>query len=93
LELVNLEVKNIALLLLKKFKIPNNYLYTLEDTNKKIILQEIKEFIVYSRTHPGYDFQIFFIQNISRLTITSANSLLKFFEEPKRQNIIFLTNT
>ena len=44
--------------------------------------EDLKEFLNFSHTKPNYPFQIFFIENIYRLTLTSANSLLKFFEEP-----------
>ena len=93
LELTNSKVNDIALKLLKDFDIPNSYLYTLEDSPDAIKIKELKEFIEFSHSKPPYTFQIFFIQNISRFTLTSSNSLLKFLEEPGKQNIIFLTNT
>ena len=93
LELTNSKVNDIALKLLKDFDIPSSYLYTLEDSPDAIKIKEIKEFVEFSHSKPPYAFQIFFIQNISRFTLTSSNSLLKFLEEPGKQNIIFLTNT
>ncbi|NCO31472.1 hypothetical protein GW891_01280 [bacterium] len=45
-------------------------------------IKEIKSFVEYSNSKSPFKFQIFFIENISRLTPTSSNSLLKFFEEP-----------
>ena len=92
LELNNNEIKNLALELLKHYEIPSEYLYTLEDTGEKIKISEIKDFIQIWNSLPGYKFQIFFIENVSRLTIQSSNSCLKFFEEPGVHNIIFLTN-
>lgn len=91
-ELLNSNIKNIALELLKNFEIPNNYLYIFEDNNEKIKIKEIKDFIELSNSRPAYKFQIFFIENISRLNNNSGNSLLKFFEEPWVSNLIFLTN-
>lgn len=92
LEITNSEVKNYSLKLLKDFDIPKEYLYILKDNQENIKIQELKEFINFSNSKPWFTFQIFFIENISRLTLTSANSLLKFFEEPGKHNIIFLTS-
>ncbi len=92
-ELLNSDVKNMAIELLKEFWIPTTYLYTFEDDWKKIKVKEIKEFVEYSNSKPPYKFQIFFIENVSRFTIWAWNSMLKFFEEPDETNIIFLTNT
>ncbi|MBT3727533.1 hypothetical protein HOG21_07985 [bacterium] len=55
-------------------------------------INEIKEFVLNSNSKPPFKFQIFFIENVSRLTLKASNSLLKFFEEPSSINIIFLTN-
>jgi DNA polymerase III gamma/tau subunit len=93
IELTNSKVKEIAIKLLKDFNIPENYLYILEDSPENIKIKELKEFIEFSHSQAPYSFQIFFIQNISRFTLTSSNSLLKLLEEPGKQNIIFLTNT
>ncbi len=92
IELVNIKTYEIALELLKKYEIPNAYLYIFKDNFEKIKIKEIKNFIEFSNSKPPYKFQIFFIENISRLTIWASNSLLKFFEEPWKENIIFTTN-
>lgn len=92
IEIINSEVKNYSLKLLKDFGIPKEYLYILKDNQENIKIQELKEFINFSNSKPWFTFQIFFIENISRFTLTSANSLLKFFEEPWKHNIIFLTS-
>ncbi|MDF1682503.1 MAG: hypothetical protein P1U46_01805 [Patescibacteria group bacterium] len=42
----------------------------------------MKSFVEFKDSKPPYRFQIFLIENISRLTETSSNSLLKLFEEP-----------
>ena len=55
--------------------------------------KDLKEFLSNSNQKPRFKFQVFFIENISRFTLKSANSCLKFFEEPKFGNIIFLSNT
>lgn len=92
-ELLNAKVQEFAHEMIANHNIPKNYIYTLKDTGEKIKIWEIKEFINASNSLPGYDFQIFIIENISRLTIQSSNSCLKFFEEPGKHNIIFLTNS
>ncbi len=91
-ELLNSDVKNLALELLKNFEIPKNYLYTLEDDWKIIKVKDIKEFVEFSNSKPPFKFQIFLIENISRFNIHAWNSMLKFFEEPDETNLIFLTN-
>lgn len=92
-QLLNAKVQEFSQELIQQYNIPKNYIYTLKDNGEKIKISEIKEFINASNSLPGYEFQIFIIENISRLTIQSANSCLKFFEEPWAHNIIFLTNT
>lgn len=93
LDLLNEKVENIAISLLKEYEIPNVYLYIFKDDQEKIKIKEIKKFVEYSNSKSPFKFQIFFIENISRLTPTSSNSLLKFFEEPWVWNIIFTTNS
>jgi DNA polymerase III gamma/tau subunit len=78
----NEKIKNIALDLLNEYNIPKSYLYILKDNLENIKIQELKEFIKLSQIKSPYKFQIFFIENISRLTLTSSNSLLKILEEP-----------
>ena len=91
-DILNSDIKNLWLELLKHFDIPSNYLYILEDNWEKIKIKDVKIFTEFSNSKPPYKFQIFFIENISRFTISAWNSLLKFFEEPDITNIIFLTN-
>lgn len=92
LEILNSEVKNIALNLFSEFEVPNINLFVLEDNWEKIKIAEIKRFLELSNSTTPYAFQIFFIENISRMTLQATNSCLKFFEEPWAKNIIFLTN-
>ena len=91
-EILNSQVKNLWLDILKHFEIPSNYLYIFDDNWEKIKVKDIKTFIEFSYSKPPYKFQIFFIENISRFTISAWNSLLKFFEEPDVTNLIFLSN-
>ncbi|MDR1945003.1 MAG: hypothetical protein LBQ59_02735 [Candidatus Peribacteria bacterium] len=82
LEITNSQVEDLAKSLLKEYNIPNAYLYTLKDNNENLKIKDVKDFVTFSNSKPPYKFQIFFIENISRLTLASSNSLLKFFEEP-----------
>ena len=91
-DLLNSDIKNLWLELLKHFEIPPTYLYTFEDNWEKIKIKDIRSFVELSNSKPPYKFQIFFIENISRFTISAWNSLLKFFEEPDVTNVIFLSN-
>ena len=88
-DLLNSDVKNLWLEILKYFEIPSNYMYTFEDDWEKIKIKDMSRFVEFSNSKPPYKFQIFFIENISRFTISAWNSLLKFFEEPDVTNVIF----
>lgn len=92
LELVNSQTENLAKEILTELKIPQSYLYKLEDNSEKIKIEQVKNFVELSNSKPPYKLQIFLIENISRLTLASSNSLLKFFEEPGVYNLILLTN-
>lgn len=92
-EILNSKVEEIILELFSEFEIPKVNLIKLEDNWENIKIQEIKAFTKKWELGTPYKFQIFFIENVSRLTLQSANSCLKFFEEPWIQNIIFLTNS
>lgn len=91
-ELLNIYVRDIAIKLVKIYNIPVSYIYVLENNWKNIKINDIREFLEFSNSDPGYKFQIFIIENISRFTLNAINTCLKFFEEPWNNNIIFLTN-
>ena len=90
-ELLNSNVKSIAQELMKSYGIPLSYIYTFADNWERIKIWDIKKFFEISNLNTNYRFQIFIIENISRLTLQAANSCLKLFEEPWISNIIFLT--
>lgn len=92
-ELLSSEVKAIALDIFKKLDIPSTYLFTLEDLGDSIKISEIKKFLEPAMLNTPYKIQIFFIENISRMTISAANSSLKILEEPGVTNLIFLSDT
>lgn len=90
-EILNEKIKNLALDLLKYYEIPKEFLFILEK-NEKIKTNEVKSFVNKANLWTPFKIQIFLFENFWNLNVTSANSLLKFFEEPWKQNIIFLTN-
>lgn len=91
-EILNQEINNLSIKILNTYNIPNIYIYKLKDDWEKLKVNTVKEFIKKSQTKSPYKIQIFFIENISRLTTQASNSLLKFFEEPWYWNLIFCTN-
>lgn len=93
LELLNSKISDIASGLLKKYDVPNISLYTLASDWEKIKIETIKKFLEIWNMDTPYRFQIFLIEDVSRLTLQAANSCLKFFEEPWKKNIVFLTNS
>lgn len=93
IELLN---KNINLLINELFiyyKVDKNYLFKLNNNDEKIKINQIRDFILKSKIKTSFKFQIFLIENISRMNIESFNSCLKFLEEPWDWNIIFLTDS
>lgn len=93
LEIANREVLFLIEQLFSYFSVPKQALFILKDNWENIKIEEIKDFMQNSFKVANFDFQIFFIENISRFTDKSANACLKFFEEPGKKNIIFLTNS
>ncbi len=91
-QLLDSQVKQLAVEVLEKFGIPKVNFLVLEDNGENIKIKGIKEFIKPWELGTPYRLQIFLIENISRMTLSSFNSCLKFFEEPWVQNLIFLTN-
>ncbi len=92
LELVNSEVKSLWFELLSHYDIPKTYFSVLEDSWEKLKVSEVKRFFDNANLVSSYRFQIFFVENISRLTMSAWNSLLKLLEEPWTSNLIFLSN-
>ncbi|MDR2411250.1 MAG: hypothetical protein LBD88_01235, partial [Candidatus Peribacteria bacterium] len=80
LGIANLKIEDLAKSLLREYNIPKAYLYVLKDDGENLKIKDIKDFVEFSNSKPPYKFQIFFLENISRLTLASSNSLLKFFE-------------
>lgn len=89
---LDLEIDNIISSLFSYFEVDKNNIYTLKDNWETIKIEEIRNFILKANIKSNYKFQIFLIENISRLTLQSSNACLKFLEEPGEWNIIFLSN-
>jgi len=89
----NLKVKDLMYDLCLKYDVHKTNIYSLEDNWESIKIEDIRNFISKSNTKASSLFQIFFIENISRLTLASSNSLLKFLEEPWKSNLVFLSNS
>lgn len=92
LEIIWSQVNEIAQNICSHYNIPHEYIYTLKDDDQNIKVSQIAEFITPAYSKPGFWYQIFIIENISRLSLWASNSLLKLLEEPWKHNLIFLTN-
>ncbi len=93
IELLNSKIYSFALELLEKLSIPKVNIFVLKDDWESIKISQIKEFLSKMNVSNPYWIQIFIIENISRFTLQAANSSLKQFEEPWKQNLIFLSNS
>ncbi len=92
LELLHGQLESNILNILKESSIDKQSLFHLRDTGESIKIEEIKNFLAQGNIRPRFAFQIFFIEDISRMSLQSANACLKFFEEPGQWNIIVLTS-
>lgn len=68
-------------------------LFHITDSGEALKIDEVKKFLSHGEVRPRFKFQVFLIENISRMTLQAQNACLKFFEEPGEWNIIILTNT
>lgn len=75
------------------YKVDKNYLYTLNIAGEKIKIIQVRDFISKSDIKSSFKFQLFLIEDISRMSPEGFHACLKFLEEPWFWNIIFLTNT
>ncbi len=92
LEMVNASAASLAKEICSQHDVPHAAFSTCIDNGDTLKIWQIKEFFKKSELSSPYTFQIFLLENISRMTLSAANSCLKLFEEPWVQNIIFLTN-
>lgn len=91
-ELLHAELLGDIHILLKEYEIDTQSLFHLEDDGESLKIWEVKNFLSHGDIRPRFAFQVFFIENISRMTTQAQNACLKFFEEPGKGNIIILTN-
>lgn len=89
---IHIYVQELVTQLTQQFEVDKNYIFTLTNSEESLKIEEIKDFVRLSFSKSPFAFQVFIIQNISRLTLQSANALLKFLEEPWVGNIVFLSN-
>lgn len=92
IELLNKKINSLIEELFVYYKVDKNFFYKLADNNEKIKIAQVRNFISKSNIKSSFKFQIFLIENISRMNKESFNACLKFFEEPWEGNIVFLTN-
>lgn len=92
LELLHSELDSSLRNILKKHGIDFQSLFHISDDGEAIKISAIKEFIAKWDIKSRFAFQVFVIENISRMSIQAQNACLKFFEEPGEWNIIILTN-
>lgn len=90
---VEIELFDVIDRLFVTFWVDKHHIHILKDDGESLKIETLRKFIQQSNLKSSDIFQIFVIENISRLTLQSANASLKFLEEPWLGNIIFLTNT
>lgn len=93
IEVLHGDLHNCVIWLLQEYDIDEQSLFHISDSIEAIKIDEIKKFLSAWEIKPRFKFQVFLIENISRMTPQAQNSCLKFFEEPWEGNIIILTNT
>jgi len=93
LEILNSALNSYLLELLKTYDIDTQSLFQLSDTWDNLKIEEVKKTLEKWDIKSRFRFQVFFIENISRMTPQAQNACLKFFEEPGEWNIIIATNT
>lgn len=90
---ITMELSQFLSELQETLQLPQTCIYKLEDDGESLKIAALRELVTKSHMGSHYAAQVFVIENISRLTLAWANSLLKFLEEPWVWNIVILTNT
>ena len=93
LEILDAKINSLALEFLESHNISKTQIFSLKDDGESIKIKDMKVFLEKSHRKSSFDFQIFLIENISRMTLKASNAALKFLEEPWVWNIVFLTNS
>lgn len=89
---INKKVYDLCLKLCDALEINKNYIFNFKETDSKIKVKDLKDFLENIFVSPNFKAQFFIIENIAKMTEESANSSLKIFEETPIWNIIFLTS-
>lgn len=89
---VNKKVYELAAKLCEILNVNKNYIFSFQESEWKIKVKDLKDFLENIFITPNFKAQFFIIENIAKMTQESANSSLKIFEETPIWNIIFLTN-
>jgi len=92
LELLHAQLNDYIATLCRNYAIAPASVLRLEDAGENIKIEVVRTWLKSAGMRPSYRFQICVIENISRLTWASSNSMLKFLEEPPQGTIIFLSN-
>lgn len=92
LEMLHLQLSDYITGLCSQYAIAPASVLRLDDLGENIKIDVLRNYLHSAWMRPSYQFQICVIENISRLTQASANSMLKFLEEPPAGTLIFLTN-
>jgi DNA polymerase III delta prime subunit len=82
LEILHADIQAFILQLLSESHIDAQSLFHLQDLGEALKIAEVKTFLAQGNVKPRFAFQVFFIENISRMTLQAQNACLKFFEEP-----------
>ncbi|MDD5213477.1 MAG: hypothetical protein PHG82_03560 [Candidatus Gracilibacteria bacterium] len=93
LEKLNYDVSQLISDIFTHFGEDKNNLFKISDSSETIKVKDIRTYLERSFIKTNSIFQIFLIENISRLTDESSNAMLKFLEEPGFGNLVFLTNS
>lgn len=85
--------QSLALELCAEYGVDKNFIFHLQSVeDESLKIEQVRDFLQLTNRKSSFLFQIFIIHDISRLTLQSANAMLKFLEEPGVGNIVFLTN-
>lgn len=90
---LEIETKKLIMEIFEEFKVDKNQIFELSKDSEKITIEDTRDFIKKGAIKSSFWFQIFLIQDLSRINKESSNALLKFLEEPWEWNIIIITNS
>ena len=92
IEQLSVEIFEIIRQIYTHLWVPKQEFHSLSLSQETIKILDVRKFLEKTYQKPGHACQVFIIEDISRLTLSSSNALLKFLEEPWVWNIVFLTS-